>query len=191
MAFVWLNSSEYSIQHRVCNYSNTTGATSGAGTVYPSREAEFTPVFSGVRVTPSLIIFAMFCRSLFVLLVIVLSVLRFTDSDYPFGIFKLFIQTLLMIIKRVLSSAGFRQPVASLCLSSAIAMLSRKRYDKSILITCVMGPDILSNLFSNESGKRQSTFIVFKLSKYTKTLWLLRMMLYIYLCVEVSTVSQS
>ena len=145
------------------------------------------PVFSGVRVTPSLIIFAMFCRSLFVLLVIVLSVLRFTDSDYPFGIFKLFIQTLLMIIQRVLSSAGFRQPVASLCLSSAIAMLSRKRYDKSILITCVMWPDILSN----ESGKRQSTFIVFKLSKYTKTLWLLRMMLYIYLCVEVSTVSQS
>ena len=36
----------------------------------------------------------MFCRSLFVLLyffVIVLSgLLRFTDSDYPFGIFKLF-----------------------------------------------------------------------------------------------------
>jgi len=31
----------------------------------------------------------MLCRSLFVLLVIVLSVLRFTDSDYPFGIFKL------------------------------------------------------------------------------------------------------
>jgi hypothetical protein len=36
----------------------------------------------------------MFCRSLFVpfLLAIVLSVrLRFTDSDYPFGIFKLFL----------------------------------------------------------------------------------------------------
>jgi len=35
----------------------------------------------------------MFCRSLFVLfhLAIVLSVfLRFTDSDYPFGVFKLF-----------------------------------------------------------------------------------------------------
>jgi hypothetical protein len=34
----------------------------------------------------------MFCRSLFVLFLsaIVLSVLRFTDSDYPFGIFKLF-----------------------------------------------------------------------------------------------------
>jgi len=36
----------------------------------------------------------MFCRSLFVLflLTIVLSVLlRYTDSDYPFGIFKLFL----------------------------------------------------------------------------------------------------
>ena len=35
----------------------------------------------------------MFCRSLFVLflLAIVLSVIRFTDSDYTFGIFKLFI----------------------------------------------------------------------------------------------------
>jgi hypothetical protein len=32
----------------------------------------------------------MFCRSLFVLLVFVLSVLRFTASGYPFGIFKLY-----------------------------------------------------------------------------------------------------
>ena len=37
----------------------------------------------------------MFCRSLLVLflLVIVLSVLLYTDSDYPFRVFKLFIQT--------------------------------------------------------------------------------------------------
>ena len=35
----------------------------------------------------------MLCRSLFVLfgLFIVLSVLQFMDSDYPFGIFKLFL----------------------------------------------------------------------------------------------------
>ena len=34
----------------------------------------------------------MICKSLFVLflLAVMLSVLRFTDSDYPFGIFKLF-----------------------------------------------------------------------------------------------------
>ena len=38
-----------------------------------------------------LVFYVMFCRSLFVLflLAIVLSVLRFTDSDYPFGILKL------------------------------------------------------------------------------------------------------
>jgi hypothetical protein len=50
------------------------------------------PVFRWVRATLSLVLCAMFCRSLFVLflLVIVISVLlRFTDSDYPYGIFKL------------------------------------------------------------------------------------------------------
>jgi hypothetical protein len=53
-------------------------------------------VFRGVRVTRSLVLCVMFCRSLFVvfilfLLDIVLSVLRFTDSNYPFDIFKLFL----------------------------------------------------------------------------------------------------
>jgi hypothetical protein len=49
----------------------------------------------------------MFCRSLFVLflLAIVLSaLLRFTDSDYPFGIFKLFLylihERLVVIIRK-------------------------------------------------------------------------------------------
>jgi len=31
--------------HRVCNYINTTDATSGAGTVYPSGAPAFTPGF--------------------------------------------------------------------------------------------------------------------------------------------------
>ena len=53
------------------------------------------PVFSGVRVTRSLILCVISCRSLFVpfilfLLAIVLSVRRFTDFDYPFDNFKLF-----------------------------------------------------------------------------------------------------
>ena len=34
----------------------TTSATSGAGTTYPSGEPEFTPVFSGVHVTRSLLL---------------------------------------------------------------------------------------------------------------------------------------
>ena len=42
------------------------------------------PVCNGVHVSRSLVLCIIFCRSLFVLLAIVLSVLlRFTDSDYP------------------------------------------------------------------------------------------------------------
>ena len=48
-------------------------------------------VFSGARVVWSLVFCVVFYRSLFVLLVIVLSVLlRFTDFDNPFSIFNLF-----------------------------------------------------------------------------------------------------
>ena len=50
------------------------------------------PGFSEVRVTRSLVLYVCFvdrCLS-FCLLAIVLSVLRYMDSDYPFGIFKLF-----------------------------------------------------------------------------------------------------
>jgi hypothetical protein len=54
------------------------------------------PVFSGVRVTRSLILCVCFvdrCLSFlyFFLLAVVLSVLRFTDYAYPIGIFKLFL----------------------------------------------------------------------------------------------------
>ena len=79
--------------HLVYNKINTTGATSGAGTAYPSGASEFNP---GSYYDSSYWIISfmcMFCRSLFVLflLTIVLSVLlRFTDSDSSFGISKLF-----------------------------------------------------------------------------------------------------
>ena len=55
----------------------------------PSWSTWVHPVFSGVRVTRSLVFCVLFCRSFSVLflLAIVLSVLRLTDSDYPFGIF--------------------------------------------------------------------------------------------------------
>jgi hypothetical protein len=75
------------------------GATSGAGTAYPSGAPDFTPVFSGVRVTRSLLVCVCFvdhCLSFCTFfLTIVLSVLQFTDSDYPFGIFKLFLNYLM------------------------------------------------------------------------------------------------
>ena len=68
------------------------------------------PVFSGVHVTRSLVLYVMFCRSLFVLLsffllVIVLSVfLRFTYYDYPVAVFKLFLRDLILITKKLKQS---------------------------------------------------------------------------------------
>jgi hypothetical protein len=71
--------SSFMTYHRVCDKSNTTGATCGAGTAYPSGVH---PCFSGVRAVRSLFFYVLLCRSLFVLLAIVLSVLRLTASDY-------------------------------------------------------------------------------------------------------------
>jgi len=55
------------------------------------------PVFNGVRVNH---VMCLFCRSFFVLFIlyIVLSVLRFTDFYYPFGIFKLFFHVTLFVM---------------------------------------------------------------------------------------------
>ena len=77
--------------HLVCNWINTMGATSGAGTAYPScfEWGSCYSVFS---------LICMFCRSLFVtlshfLLAFVLSVLlRYTDSVFSL----LYLQTLLI-----------------------------------------------------------------------------------------------
>ena len=74
------------------NY-NTAGATCGAGTAYPSEAPEFTLGFSVVHVTRSLVLSVCFVNCCFpfehFLLAIVFSfLLRYTDSDYPFGIFK-------------------------------------------------------------------------------------------------------
>ena len=74
--------------------NNTTDVTSVAETSNPSKAPELIPVINGVRVFHFLDFCVVFCRSLFVLfrLTIALSaLLRFTDSDYPFGIFKLFL----------------------------------------------------------------------------------------------------
>jgi len=52
--------------YQICNYSYTTGATSGAGNAYPSGAPDHTPDLGGVRVTRSLVLCVVFCR--FVLL---------------------------------------------------------------------------------------------------------------------------
>jgi hypothetical protein len=84
-------------------------------------------VFSGVRVTRSLVL-CMFCRSLFVLfhLVIMLSVLRFTASDYPFSIF-----TLLVIVLSILWITLLITPLVS----SHFWSLCCLSFDLRLLIT--------------------------------------------------------
>ena len=90
--------------HRVCNLINTTGATSAAGTEYSSGHLSSPPVFSVVPVTQSLVVCV--CRSLFVPLSFFfwqLSCLLFfdLDSDYSFGIFKLFLHVYYSLTSRI------------------------------------------------------------------------------------------
>ena len=69
--------------------------TSGAETTYLSEHLSSPPVLSGVRVTPSLVLYVCFvdrclCFVLFLLVIVLSVLLRHTDFDYPFSIFKLF-----------------------------------------------------------------------------------------------------
>ena len=49
-------------------------------------------VFSVIRVARSLVFCIVFYRLLYVPLTNVLSDIQFTDTDYPFGVFKLFLR---------------------------------------------------------------------------------------------------
>ena len=63
----------------ICNKCSTTGATYGAGTVYPSSTTNFTAVLIEVRVSRSLVFFVVFCGSWFVLWSFLLCCLSFFD----------------------------------------------------------------------------------------------------------------
>jgi hypothetical protein len=81
----------YSIvsHYRVCNKSNMTGVTCGAGKAYHSASPEFISVFSVVRFVQSLVFYAYHCLSLCTFLsAIVLSFSWFTTSGYLFHIIK-------------------------------------------------------------------------------------------------------
>ena len=80
---------------------NTTGATRGAGSVYYSGTDEFTSSFSEVRVTRFVVFCVMFCRSFYVLCPLAIVLRRFTYSDYPFGILKLFLFYLYLFKKKL------------------------------------------------------------------------------------------
>ena len=70
--------------------SNTRDITNGPGTAYPSGAPEAHSDYSEVRVVQSLAFCVVCSTSCFPkVFAIVLSVLRFTDCDYFFGIFKL------------------------------------------------------------------------------------------------------
>ena len=63
------------------------------------------PVFSGIRVTRSLVLYICFvdrCLSfvLFLLAIVLSVLLQYTDSDSPFGIFKLFLLSLMGVNSR-------------------------------------------------------------------------------------------
>jgi hypothetical protein len=85
------------------------------GSAYPSGAPEFTLIFSGVRVTRSLVLYVCFvghCLSFCTfLLAIALSVLlRYTDSDYPFGIFKLLLH--MKIHRNQIINIVFSHPIS-------------------------------------------------------------------------------
>jgi hypothetical protein len=81
------------------------------------------PVFSGIRVAQSLVLCVVFCRTLFVLflLTISLSVLWCTTSDYPF---VLSVSPLMY---------GFWLPLCIVCLSFDVRLLITPLYCLSVL----------------------------------------------------------
>ena len=120
----------------VCNQSDSTGATSGARKSYSSAAPAFT---AGFQWGSCYSIFSFMCNVLQIvvcpcvlfLLVIVLSVLlRITDSDYPFGIFKLF---LLKLVNTMRFWNNLKQYISiSLIIASSIL---NKRDDNQKCIT--------------------------------------------------------
>ena len=88
--------SSFITYYGVCDQINTTGATSGVVTAYPPKAPQFNSSFqwrSYYLICSFLcsVLQIVVCPSVLFLLAIVLSVLlRFTASDYTFGIFQFF-----------------------------------------------------------------------------------------------------
>ena len=90
-----VNTSRSFPHSQLCNQISTTCATNIVGTAYPSGASEFTPVLVGFMLLDLqfyvYILQIVVCPFVLFLLAIVLSLLlRFMDSDYSFGILKLF-----------------------------------------------------------------------------------------------------
>ena len=85
------------------------------------------PVLSGVRVIRSLVLcmfleIVVFPFVLFLLAIVLYVLLRYTDSDYPFAIFKLFLRKILDIVIQL----------RRVCLVNKYIFLSVETIDQSI-----------------------------------------------------------
>ena len=115
--------SSFMSYHRICNYINTTGATSRAVTAYPSRAPEFTPSFM-----------CMFCRCCFVLLYFfVCPCVVCSSSIYGFWLPLWYLQTLLPLL------------TPNYILSILIKMYFKIMFKKKIMITTSNFPSIQKN----------------------------------------------
>ena len=120
---------------------------------------------SGVRVARSLVSCVMICRLLFVifLLAIVVAFLRFTDSDYPFGVFKL-ILTLTTLHSNMVDSLViyFHHPCASritfsqnTCLFWSFKNIIKIRLICSLIQACISYLVHTMSLWSNSHHESQ------------------------------------
>ena len=69
----------------------TTVVTGGSETTYPYEAHVLSPGFSGVHVTRSEVLYICIIDRCLSFSIVLSVLLRYTDSDYPFGIFKLFL----------------------------------------------------------------------------------------------------
>jgi hypothetical protein len=89
--------SSFMTNHRVCNYINTTGVTSGAGTANSSGAPEFIPSFWWGSCYSIFSFICMFCGSLFVLCAFSCGHCVVFSSIYGFRLPLWYLQTLLAI----------------------------------------------------------------------------------------------
>jgi hypothetical protein len=88
---IWLNKiqSDWKINETMKKWM----LSAGARTEYPSRAPELTPpLFSGVRITRSSVVCVCFVDRCLYFWYFSFDLPRFTNFDYPFGIFKLFMK---------------------------------------------------------------------------------------------------
>jgi hypothetical protein len=97
-----------------------------------------------IRVTRSLVFCVVFCRSFCLFLVFLLAnvcsvLLRFTDSDCPFGIFKLFftyfeIQWFRVKCQQTIAIATVLIPMNTWCISNACSLTTREGSDIVLIL---------------------------------------------------------